>query len=300
VSRRQLVVTADDYGIGAATSAGILDLGRRGIISGSVLLVNSPYAPAAVESWKRANRPMELGWHPCLTLDRPVLCPEQVPSLVDANGRFHRLGGFLSRVLTKAIRRQEIEAELRAQYDRFCDLAGQTPRLVNSHHHVQVFPPVGETLTEILGAQAQPPYVRRVREPLQMLLRISGARLKRGVLSYFGSHNAIVQEQAGLPGNDWLAGVTDPPCVADPGFFTHWLTQIPGGLVELTCHPGYEDFSLLGRDCTATDGHIARRVREYHLLAHPSFRAACERAGFSVVSFSDWMTNREQPALVAA
>ena len=34
---------------------------------------------------------MQLGWHPCLTLDRPVLPRARVPSLVD-DGRFRPLG----------------------------------------------------------------------------------------------------------------------------------------------------------------------------------------------------------------
>jgi predicted glycoside hydrolase/deacetylase ChbG (UPF0249 family) len=140
--KRHLVVTADDYGIGPRTSAGILELGRRGILSGTVLLVNSPHASAAVEAWRQAGRPMEVGWHPCLTLDRPILQPHRVPSLVGRDGRFHRLGTFLRRVSLGRLSKSEIDAELRAQHARFCELVGHLPKLVNSHHHVQVFPPV--------------------------------------------------------------------------------------------------------------------------------------------------------------
>jgi hypothetical protein len=56
--------------------------------------------------------------------------------------------------------------------------------------------------------------------------------------------------------------------------------------VELTCHPGYLDSTLIGRDCTATDGLLLRRVRELHLLRHPGFRDACRRAGFTLVPAS--------------
>src|SRR5439155_22241427 len=91
--QRYLLVTADDYGIGPATSQGILDLAVSGVVTGSVLLVNSPYAVDAVQAWRRAGEPMELGWHPCLTLDRPL--NSCVPSLVNAEGRFWPLGGFL-------------------------------------------------------------------------------------------------------------------------------------------------------------------------------------------------------------
>src|SRR5262249_53181296 len=147
---RYLIVTADDFGIGPATTQGILELAARGLVTGTVLLVNSPYAEAAVRAWKQAGNSLELGWHPCLTLDRPVLRPNKVPSLVQSDGRFWPLGDFVRRLFSRRIHRAEIEAELRAQHLRFRDLTGRMTMLVNSHHHIQVFPPVGQILQAIL------------------------------------------------------------------------------------------------------------------------------------------------------
>ena len=284
---RFLVVVADDYGIGPATSQGILDLAARRAVSGSVLLVNSPYAESAVRAWRQARLPLELGWHPCLTLDRPVLAPGKVPSLVGPDGRFHPLGRFLHRLATWQVRAAEVEAELRAQYGRFHDLVGHPPTVVNSHHHVQVFHPVGSLLLRVLERQRVLPYLRRVREPWQMLARVPGARRKRLLLTLLGRRDARRQQRRGFPGNDWLAGITDPPCVADPQFLVRWLTRVPGRVVELTCHPGFQDMSLIGRDCTALDGQVERRVREHELLRQPSFREACARAGFTLVAPSE-------------
>jgi predicted glycoside hydrolase/deacetylase ChbG (UPF0249 family) len=274
------VVTADDFGIGPATSQGILDLAGRGLVTSTVLLVNSPHAEAAVHQWRKAGQLLELGWHPCLTLDYPVLPPAHVPSLVQPDGRFWPLGVFLRRLFFGRVRAFEIKAELTAQLQRFREMVGQLPSVVNSHHHVQVFPPVGRLLLDVLEAAGPLPYVRRVREPGSMLFRVPGARVKRAVLSLLGRFDAQAQQRLGLAGNDWLAGVTDPPCVADPEYLTRWLTRIPGRVVELTCHPGYRDTTLLGRDATATDGLLERRVREYQLLDHPTFLAACRSAGF--------------------
>jgi len=287
-TERQLIVTADDFGIGPATSQGILDLARAGRVTATVLLVNSPHARGAIRAWKRAGCPMELGWHPCLTLDRPILPADRVPTLVDRDGRFWRLGTFLTRLLLGQIARDEIAAELHAQYRRFCELVESVPSVVNSHHHVQVFPPVGAVLAELLRAQVPAPYVRRVREPLAMLARVPGARRKRIVLS--------CQEGLGLPGNDWLAGITDPPCVQDEHYLTRWLQRVPGEIVELTCHPGHRDETLIGRDCTIADGQLERRVREFHLLEHPSFAEACRRAGLALVAPLTLLRRRAQSA----
>jgi predicted glycoside hydrolase/deacetylase ChbG (UPF0249 family) len=291
---RYLVVTADDFGIGPATTQGILELGSRGLLTATVLLVNSPHAESAVRAWRHAGASLELGWHPCLTLDRPVLPGRHVPSLVRPDGRFHSLGGFSRRLLLRRICPGEVEAELKAQARLFRELVGHPPAVVNSHHHVQVFPPVGARLRNVLRDQRPLPYLRRVREPWSMLVRVPGARGKRGFLSVLGRLEARGQGRDTFPGNDWLAGVTDPPCVADPAYLSRWLTRVPGRVIELTCHPGHLDTTLIGRDCSATDGLLLRRVRELHLLRHASFPAACHDAGFLLVTPSQLGKARNQ------
>jgi len=278
--KRYLIVTADDFGIGPATSQGILDLAAQGLLTCTVLIVNSPHAEQAVCAWRQARCPMELGWHPCLTLDEPVLPASRVPSLVGPDGRFWPLAQFLKRVCVGRIDAAEVEAELRAQLERFVALVGHGPGVVNSHQHIQVFQPVGDILLDLLARQQPLPYVRRVREPWRMLWRVPGARFKRAVLSVLGRRDARQQAGQGFPGNDWLAGITDPEWVADPQFLVRWLGRVPGKVVELACHPGHWDDTLIGRDCTAEDGGVQRRVQEYRRLSEVSFRAVCGRAGF--------------------
>src|SRR5262245_11524232 len=173
--RRNLVIVADDFGIGPETSRGILELAAERRITATVLLTNSPYAPDAVAAWTRAGRPVELGWHPNLTLDRPILPPAQIPTLVGPAGCFHPLGTFLSRACTGRLRAAEVAAEFRAQYDRFVELIGRSPSLVNSHQHVALFGPVGDALLDVLHEQTPQPFLRRVRESIFTLRRIPGA-----------------------------------------------------------------------------------------------------------------------------
>lgn len=279
---RQLVVTADDFGVGPDTSRGILDLAARRAVTSTVLLVNSPFAAEAVGLWRRAGGCVELGWHPCLTLDAPVLPPGQVPTLVGEDGRFRPLGGFLKRLVRGRIDGAEVEAEFRAQLRRFTDLVGRPPATVNAHHHVHIFEPVGTALRAVLADVHPRPFVRRVVEPWRTLLRVPGARVKRLALTRFGRRAARKQADAGLPGADWLLGVTDPPFVRDPRFFARWLAAAPGRVVELTCHPGHLDATLEGRDGSLADGQLHRRQREYELLRDPGFHEAVKAAGFTL------------------
>lgn len=280
---RQLVVVADDLGIGPETDRGILELAVAGRITGTVILINSPYASVAIAAWNRAGRPVELGWHPALTLDRPILPPDRVPSLVDANGIFHPLGRFLRKLAFGRIREAEVFAELAAQHNRFVQLVGDAPRLVNAHQHMSVFSPVTAALREVLLRSGRRPFVRRVREPWSTLLGVPGARIKRLLLNHRGRSQAKQLERDGFPGCDWLAGITDPPFTADPQFHRRWLSQTPGRSVELMCHPGYLDLTLIGRDSPAEDDNVRRRVRELELFQRDDYFETIREAGFELV-----------------
>jgi predicted glycoside hydrolase/deacetylase ChbG (UPF0249 family) len=285
--KRYLVVTADDFGIGPGTSQGILDLAAQGLLTCTVLIVNSPHAEQAVRAWRQAGCGLELGWHPCLTLDEPVLPAARVPSLVGPDGRFWPLNDFLKRVCMGRVSAAEIEAELRAQLERFEEMVGRPPVVVNSHQHAQVFRPVGDIVLDLLARHRPLPYVRRIREPWRMLWRVPGARVKRAALSFLGRRDARQQEAHGFPGNDWLVGITDPEWVADPDFLVRWLGRVPGQVVELACHPGHWDETLIGRDCTLEDGGVRRRVEEFRRLSETSFREVCQRAGFVLAAPSE-------------
>lgn len=276
---RPLTIVADDYGIGRETSRGILDLASEGVITATVMIVNAPDAERATSDWLAAGPPADLGWHPNLTLDRPILPPSEVPSLVRPDGTFWPLGGFLKRVCLGQICVDDVRKEWRAQYRRFVDLVGRPPDLVNSHQHVSLFPPCDRALFEVLEEENARPYLRRVVERGNVIVRVPGARIKRTVLSTLGRRVARRAAAHGLPGCDWLIGVTDPVCVADDRYLERWINQIgDGGSVEVCCHPGYEDHSLVGRDCDAGDG-LLRRQRESDLLRSPGFRSACAHLG---------------------
>jgi predicted glycoside hydrolase/deacetylase ChbG (UPF0249 family) len=276
---RPLVIVADDYGIGPDTSRGILELALAGRLTATVLMVNCPDAERAVGDWLRADPPADLGWHPNLTLDRPILPPAEVPSLVRADGTFHALGGFLRRVAVGRIRANEVRAECRAQYRRFVELVGRPPAVVNSHQHASLFPPCDRALLDVLAEADIKPFVRRVVEPVRALFRVPGARVKRATLTVLGRRASRRATAAGFPSCDWLAGVTDPAYVADPRFWERWLAALPAsGSVEIGCHPGHRDPTLVGRDCDG-DAGLARRTHEMELLRSAAFRTACERVG---------------------
>lgn len=293
-SRRLLLVIADDIGIGPNTTTGILQLASQGIVSGSVLLVNSPYAEDAIRKWRQLGGGLEIGWHPDLTLDSPLASPAEVPSLVRADGTFWPLASFLKRWFLGLLEPKEIEFEWRLQLKRFIELVGHPPMFVNCHQHVGLFAPVGEILFNVLSELRVKPYVRRIQEPWSVVGNLPGARMKRAFLGWLGRRLSRMQEAHGFPGNDWLAGITTPECVLDPEFFIRWLQAMPGDVVELMCHPGRLDPTLVGRDCTDGDGLLQQRVNELRWLRDPSFLDAVADAGFRLTSPSEIISAQTQ------
>lgn len=285
--QRLLVVVADDIGIGPDTTTGILQLASRGIVAGSALLVNSPYAGDAVRRWRLQGSCLEMGWHPNLTLDTPVSPAKNVRSLVQFDGTFWPLGPFLRRWFLGLLDPTEIEQEWRAQLDRFRELVGFVPTFVNCHQHIGLFAPIGDILLRLLSELPTRPYLRRVQEPWAVVRRLAGARVKRVFLNCLGRRLSRKQKAQGFPGNDWLAGITNPACVLDPQFFARWLEAMPGDVVELMCHPGQFDPTLVGRDCSVEDGLQQQRINELRWLSDPAFLDSVNAANFRLAAPSE-------------
>jgi len=102
---------------------------------------------------------------------------------------------------------------------------------------------------------------------------VAGNRGKRACLALFGRRAVRYADARGLTGCDWLVGISNQR--RDSG---NWLSHLGKcGSVEIYCHPGYRDESLVGRDCNANE--LDRRSHELHLLRTPRFHDAIRRSG---------------------
>jgi predicted glycoside hydrolase/deacetylase ChbG (UPF0249 family) len=270
---RRLIITADDLGIGPATSRGIVEVAARDRVTASTLLVNSPYAEHGLRLWRSAGQPCELGLHFCLTNEEPISPSGRVASLVDQSGRFHSPAGLLGRLLSRQIDYDHLRTELTAQYRRFCELLGHAPTVINGHHHVHALPLVREVVADLLRRGGVKPFVRRVHLSWGQVFAQPGQIVTRAMLK------ALCRPVPGTLGADSFAFLPtlDSPSQLDRFFRS--LAKLPGQVVELCCHPGYPDETLEGRDPLTS-----QRVGQLHLLQSAQFVQACRQAGFELVS----------------
>jgi hypothetical protein len=277
---KRLIVNADDYGRTAGVVEGILRAHQQGIVTSTTAMMNMPRIEEAL---RRAQGCLELGLgvHLVFSAWRPLLPPEQIPSLVDMDGAFLNQRAIWAR--PEAIQRDELRAELTAQVERFRALTGRAPDHLDCHHFVHSHPlffavyvelaaqwglpirapfPPEETLSQ---AAATVPLIEglpfsEVRDMMRQdraLVRVSGVRHPDHFVGSFYGEEAVTLEN--------LLAV---------------LEGLDEGITELMCHPGLADEQLLAESVYGWP-----REKELELLCHPRVRDKLDKLGIELVNF---------------
>ncbi len=246
---RWLVVNADDFGLTAGVSRGILDAYRTGIVSSTTALVNLAADPDL--DAEAAGLPgLGIGLHVNLTWGTPVSRAAAVPSLVGTDGRFPRDPALAAARAVLDEARREIEA----QVDAFARRFGRPPTHLDSHHHVHRQPRIAEIVLDVALAAGLP---LRSQDPgFRDGLRRRGARTPDHFVGGDGAEPYWTTARL----LDTLAG-------------------LPVGCTELMCHPGRYDESLAG------SRYGRQRETELAALRDPEARATVERLGIRLCHF---------------
>ncbi|MGH9559886.1 MAG: ChbG/HpnK family deacetylase, partial [Terracidiphilus sp.] len=139
---QRLIVNADDFGLTRGVNRAIVELHAAGLVTSASLMVLAGATEEAIEL-AHASPSLGVGCHIVLVDGDPVLPPEQIPSLIDAQtGRLlPTLAALLSRLFTGRIRAADIEAEAAAQIARL-QRSGVRLTHVDTHKHAHIFPAV--------------------------------------------------------------------------------------------------------------------------------------------------------------
>jgi predicted glycoside hydrolase/deacetylase ChbG (UPF0249 family) len=206
-----LTVNADDFGMTGGVTRGILTAMAGGIVTSAAAMTCAEDSEKNIRTYKNITSGV-IGLHLQLTDGRPVLPPEEIPSLVDDTGNFFPS----ARSLPWDINPAEVYLEWSAQVLRL-QTWGIFPRYLDSHHHVHL---TGRLLPVIarLGNELHLP-VRSGPPGTSKKLRYFGVSTPDvTIIDFFGEHlNREKLEQA-------LAAALKA--------FGH------DAVIELSCHPG--------------------------------------------------------------
>jgi len=272
---RLLIVNADDFGLTAGVSRGILRAHREGIVSSVSVLA---LAPAFAESVRmlRDSPSLGVGVHLALVGEDPPLSPRaSVPSLVGEDGRFPRdWRSFLKR--SRRARPAEIEQELGAQIETARDAVPGLDHL-DSHQHLHLLPRVRDSVIRLASRFG----IRGLRVTRSGLRRPPGLAIRflaRGLSAAAG--------RAGLPHPDASEGFDESgrmDLAALRGAIRRAARRGPSvRSVEILVHPGEEADLDRARYAWGYAWGV-----ELAALLHPDPRADLERLGLSLGTYRD-------------
>jgi chitin disaccharide deacetylase len=267
---KQLVVTADDFGASHDVNEAVRRAHRDGILTCASLMMGAPAIDEAVAIAKAERIPV--GLHLTLVDGRPVLPPERVPDLVDAQGAFRGgLGGPAVRVAVSERARRQAQAESETQMEAFL-ATGLTLDHLNVHHHFHLHPTVLAIVIE-LARRYRP---NAVRVPLERRAPPLRQALLGAIMIPWALYARRRLRQAGIVTNDALFGLYDTGAMTEAA----WLRLVPRigpGLTEVYCHPATKPKTTV-MGVTPAD--------ELTALMSPFVRAALDRAGIRRTSFA--------------
>jgi len=270
-----LIVNADDFGLTPGVNRGIIEGFERGVITSTSMLAVAPAFDDAVACWRSAGRAgLGIGVHFALVGEDPPLLPARdIPSLVDANGRFRASWKqFLPLATAGRIDPGEVRAELRAQLQRILD-AGIVPTHVDTHQHLHLWPVVRDVVLELARDHA----IDAVRVP-----RSSARGPKAFLLNRLADRLATAARVVGLRQPATFAGLDESGRLDGAQLRAVLAALAPTASAEIGCHPGI-----------AVDPDRDRYrwgfrwPDELAGLCDPATADAIARCGFTLGSFAD-------------
>ncbi len=280
---KQLIINADDIGAAEGTVEAMVALYEAGVLTSVTPLVNLPDWPQAA-AYLRAHPDLGAGVHLVMNDGRPILPPEQVRSLVDKQGKFYEGNALLLRF--GRLRMDELEAEWRAQIEKFISDTGRQPDHLDLHcHYPYMFSSwfrVSLRLAQAYGhLPIRMPFDKALdRKSGQMAadngfpawyIRWAGHRYQKMVKSYGLKHPDYFESSFSL---------NSPDEHRSAEYLLRLLDELPDGTTELIGHPGV---------------NVEWRAKDFHALIDPRVKQRIAERGISLITYRE-LAGKEKAA----
>lgn len=162
----QLLVNADDFGRHMLINQAVGQCVERGCLRSATLMPGGQAFDDAVHT-AQTHPELSVGIHFTLVNGYPVLPPEEIPSLVTADGVFYDdYIHFVKRFLSGKVRMEEVRRELAAQAEKVTR-TGLALTHVDSHQHMHVLPGIFSAVLDT----AEAIHLDAVRIPVRLSLQ---------------------------------------------------------------------------------------------------------------------------------
>ncbi len=277
---KNIIVNADDFGRHELINRAVERAFNAGCLKSATLMAGGIAFDDAVKLTKKI-RGLGVGIHFTLANGNPILPPNEIPTLVTADGIFHGdYVKFLKRYLSGKISLDEVRAELDAQLNKILR-AGLTLTHVDSHQHLHHVPGITEIILELAAAENISAMRVADTKLFDGALKNFGqfiGRLGLGSLAKFAAHQAHKKNFA-TP--EHFAGIVAGESVSE-NFMVKLIDNLRGGTTEVMLHPGVDN-KILQNFCQWEHNF----EEELAAVTSPKVLNALAAKNISVINFAD-------------
>ncbi len=272
---KQLIVSADDFGLTEGINNGIVSAYREGIVTSASLMPNMPSFDHAV-ALAKDNPDLAIGVHLNVLKGEPLQPVARVPSLVKGSHQFCTLPLFVARLVSGRIGLGEIETELRSQIEKVIATGLKITHL-DSHRHFHIYPSILKVVVRIAGeyrinAVRYPRSISMVPLNFKELLLTTLSRKSLGRIRRTGiRHNCRFFDLVKIESRRDFSRA-----------FARFCAGLPPGVTELDCHPGFVSDDLDGIEATIHD-----RERQIEILTRQDTRDTLRQYGITLINYGD-------------
>lgn len=146
---KKLIFNADDFGISQGVNEAIFRAHTQGVLNSTSIMITLKYVPQALDLAKQMPN-LNIGLHANLTNENSVLNKEEIPLLVNENGKFKH--GFVNLAVLSVLHPKELKnqakKEIKAQIEKACSCGIKLTHL-DSHRHIHMIPAIFKACMEL-------------------------------------------------------------------------------------------------------------------------------------------------------
>lgn len=245
----KLIVNADDFGYSKGINLGIIEGFENGILTSTTLMTNMPGAEHAFSLMDKYKNLLNVGIHLVLGAGSPV--SQNVYSLIDNNGNFHKMNTLLELAMIS-----DIEKEFNSQMEKFLSF-GYKPTHIDCHQHSH-----------------------KNKDILDIVLKI--AHKYSLPLRMFDKGELLKGKYAHIKTIDYFVGEFYGEDISIELIKSLIEESLNHNTVELMCHPGYVDQILLDNSSYNT-----KRAKELSILISKEIKEFIIKNNIELINYKN-------------
>lgn len=286
---KKLIINADGFGFTQGINHGILESIEHGIVTSVSSNVNFDHIKEVKFLIKNFPK-ISIGIHFNINVGKPVSDPKLIPSLLNENDEFwgNQLTG---KFLKGKIKINEIEIELENQIKKLQEL-GVSISHYDGHQNKHLYPGYFNRALKV----AKKYDIKRIRTHNRYLFVNNESNRAKLLFKYYlsnpirvlsHSYGKLRTLQANLNGIKSAERLITPAYIDNSKkyFSETWINiieNLPAGINEIYCHPGYPDDEL-----RKYASYVDERKLELEILTSGELKEAINKNKIELISFHD-------------